>query len=473
MVNDHEHHSHEDAALSSLATLMPDGSRKWLKPKLAKGMHYHRRKLVAYGLIALFTAIPFIRIQNNPLFLLDIINRQFYVGGRLFLPSDSVLLMLLGVSFLLAVIGVTAAFGRFWCGWACPQTVYLEFVFRPIERWLERKSKIWATFLRYVFNAMISFFIANLFLSYFVGVDALKLWIFESPGEHPQAFLLVACVTGLMLFDFVYFREQMCTVVCPYARLQSVMLDRASWLIGYDRSRGEPRKHGKVKTEGAGDCIDCGKCVAVCPTGIDIRNGLQLECIACAQCVDACDDIMVRIDRPKGLIRYDMQSNFNAELQNKKPWHWRQLLRTRVVVYFSLVLVCMAAMTAIAHERNVFTSTILRGKGEPFTVDASTGLVRNLLLLRVVSRQAEPLQVMISITSEKENTSSLTWVAAENPMVIKGNARTESALFITAPSSSFSEGRLPVRVIFRDLESGHENRADFILLGPHAPESTP
>lgn len=324
-----------------LATLNDDGSRRWLKPRVSPGRFLSRRRAVAYGLILLFTAIPYIQVGGRPLVLLDLPARRFTIFGVTFLPTDTVLLALFMVSVFVGVFLLTALLGRVWCGWACPQTVYMEFVYRPIERLLEgspgrRRKGVLAEsgvgkVLKFGAFLVVSLFLAHTFLAYFVGVERLAHWVTRSPLEHPSGFLIVAAVTGLMLFDFGYFREQMCLVACPYGRFQSALLDRSSLIVSYDRKRGEPRGRKTVSlplVDGAGsargDCVDCGLCVATCPTGIDIREGLQMECVHCAQCIDACDAVMTKLGMPRGLIRYSSQD----AIEGKQA----RFLRPRVVI---------------------------------------------------------------------------------------------------------------------------------------------
>ncbi|HEX2671061.1 MAG TPA: cytochrome c oxidase accessory protein CcoG, partial [Polyangiaceae bacterium] len=290
-----------------LPTLNADGTRNRIRPRLYPGPLHRKRRWVAWALVVLFVALPWLEIGGKPAIFLDVVRREFSLFGRTFLATDGVLLMLLMLTIFATVFWTTALVGRAWCGWGCPQTVYMEFLFRPIERLFEGKresqielDKQGVSMRRFLKNGvflLLSFVLANVFLSYFVGTHALRAWVTESPSKHLAGFLVVAVTTGLVFFDFAYFREQMCTVICPYARLQSVLLDRSSLIVGYDGRRGEPRSKGKQKL-GNGDCIDCQACVVACPTGIDIRQGLQLECIACAQCIDACDSIMTRIHKP-------------------------------------------------------------------------------------------------------------------------------------------------------------------------------
>ena len=308
-----------DAPDHVLSTLEKHGSRRWLSPRLAVGQWWNLRRWVAYALIAFFVALPYFRIAGKPPVLLDIVNRKFTFLGHTFLPTDTLLLVLLMLGVFVTVIMTTTVTGRVWCGWGCPQTVYMEFLFRPIDRLFNGtagkggKPKQQATGLlavvRIFVYAVLCSALAHTFLAYFVGTDALAKWLLRPPTEHPVAFSVMIGTTGLMMFDFLFFREQMCLIACPYGRFQSVMLDRDSLIVAYDRQRGEPRKKGKhVEGDGAGSCVDCNRCVDVCPTGIDIRNGLQMECINCTQCIDACDDVMERVGQPKGLIRYSSQN---------------------------------------------------------------------------------------------------------------------------------------------------------------------
>lgn len=395
-----------------LSTLNKDGSRRWLRPRLSKGRFWKARRIVAYALILLFTALPYIRINGRPAVLLDIIDRQFIFFGKTLFATDTLLLALFMMSVFITVFLVTAVAGRVWCGWACPQTVYMEFVYRPIERLFDGKpgtrSKPAASgikkLLKYVAYVLVSAFLAHTFLSYFVGVDNLRHWIFHSPTQHPIAFAVVIATTGAMLFDFGFFREQTCIVACPYGRFQSVMLDRSSLIVGYDRKRGEPRGPLKRKNSSGdlslevvnarqGDCIDCRMCVATCPTGIDIRDGLQLECIHCAQCIDACDAVMDRIGKPRGLIRYSSQE----ALDGRK----RRLLRPRVIIYpLVLAILLSSFFVALLHKSDADVNMV-RIKGNLFTV-LNDGQIVNQARLTVTNRTDAPVTYSAEVIDPKE-----------------------------------------------------------------------
>ena len=329
-----------------LSTLNEDGSRRWIHPKVAKGSLWRARLFLAWGLIAIFTALPWLRIGGKPLILLDLMTRNFTFFGTTFRPTETLLLALLMLSIFITIFLLTALYGRVWCGWGCPQTVYMEFVYRPIERLVlghaygkrtgipaVRRIVLWMIYL------VVSAHLANTFLAYFVGTDRLVGWTLRSPAEHPVAFVVFAVTVIAMMFDFTFFREQMCTIVCPYGRFQSALLDRDSLIVGYNRDRGEPRaaaaQRRELVSQGGlvGDCIACTKCVQVCPTGIDIREGLQLECVACAQCIDACDEVMDKIGRPRGLVAYTTQRKQQGRERKGsryRPWIYPLLLAATV-----------------------------------------------------------------------------------------------------------------------------------------------
>jgi cytochrome c oxidase accessory protein FixG len=444
-----------------LPTLNADGTRRRIRPKLYPGPRLTARQRVAWALMALFALLPWIELGGKPLVLLDVPRREFTLFGATFLPTDGMLLMLLLLSIFVGIFGLTALVGRGWCGWACPQTVYMEFLFRPIERWFEgrpadqRKLDAAGPNLRRLAKngvfLLLSLLLANVFLSYFVGAKTLLHWMSQPPFEHWTPFLVVAATTGLVFFDFAVFREQMCTVACPYARIQSVLLDRSSLIVGYDRPRGEPRGKGKPQP-GRGDCIDCGACVVTCPTGIDIRDGLQLECIACAQCADACDTIMLKIGKPAGLIRYGSQSM----LETHEP---SRVFRPRVVVYALLFGVMLTALVAFGANRSPAEVTVLRGIGAPFVVDA--GRVTGELRIKVHHRGSERARYYLELLDP----GPVALIAPENPLEIAAGAQRTTAVFAVAPVSAFHAGR---REIALRVSDGHGFSVDvpYRLLGP-------
>ncbi len=438
---------HEEPAQQQpvLSTLNQDGSRRWIKPRLSHGRLLNRRRALAYFLILLFTTIPYISLNGKPLVLLDLTTRHFTIFGKTFLPTDTLLLALLLVGIFVLIFLLSALFGRVWCGWACPQTVYMEFVFRPIERLFEGApgrskkgplaGKPFSKPAKIILYLLISMYLAHTFLAYFVGVENLRHWITSSPLNHPAPFLVVLVVTGLMLFNFGFFREQLCIIACPYGRFQSAMLDRNSLIVTYDPRRGEPRGKAtrpqadvSLKVVGepsppVGDCVDCGLCVATCPTGIDIRNGLQMECVNCTQCIDACNAVMTKLNRPRGLIRYSSQ----ALIAGEKP----SLLRPRVVIYPAIFLAVAAAFVITLSNQGPAEITILRGIGRPF-VDLPGGEIGNPIKIKITNRTDTPAKYFIELA----DTKAMHLTIQENPIHLgPGESKTITGMIAAQPSA--------------------------------------
>jgi cytochrome c oxidase accessory protein FixG len=458
------HSSHPNAPGRVLSTLNEDGSRRWIRPKLSTGAFFRKRRVVAYLLMVVFFVIPYLWMNGRPLILLDVPHRQFTMFGYTFLPTDTLLFMLLLISIAIGIFLLTALFGRVWCGWACPQTVYMEFLFRPIERLFEggrsgsaaldkARGLHWRRVAKHAVYLVLALFLAHTFLAYFVGIDQLVQWVRQSPFEHPTSFLIMAGTTALIFFDFAYFREQTCLVACPYGRLQSVLLDRQSVIVGYDALRGEPRTH-KVKDHpaGSGDCIDCGACVLTCPTGIDIRDGLQMECIHCTQCADACDAIMAKIDRPLGLIRYTSRD----EVEGKRTG----VLRPRVVLY-PLALALSVGLLAFNLGTKADTDvTLLRGAGAPFTRQPDGNIV-NQVRIKITNRTAHARSYHLELSGVPGGSL----VAPQNPLTVAGSGTGETSVFVVVPESRFSDDRLPATIRITD-GAAFALDTPFELVGP-------
>ncbi len=418
-------------------SLQQDGSRKFVHPADVSGRFTNLRWVVFAVLIAIYAALPWITIGGHPAVFLDIERRRFYLFGETFNAQDAWLVFFLvsGVGF--ALIAMTALWGRIWCGYACPQTVFLEGFYRRVERWIEgpreqriRRNagpltfdKVWRKLLKHALFAALSLLVAHIFLSYFTSLDQLFRWVRLSPAEHPEAFGWMAGISILMYLNFAWFREQLCLIVCPYGRLQSVLTDKDSIIIGYDLKRGEPR--GKAGKEGAGDCVDCKRCIVVCPTAIDIRQGLQLECIGCAACIDACDEIMDKLDRPRGLIRYDSQAGLDGE-----P---RRFWRPRLALYAVLGVVGLIVATVSFASRTQFEANLLRAQGPPFVVDGD--VVRNTFTIHLVNKSPQPATLVL----KAEVGDGFEYLIPLPSVPLASLASTNVPIIVTAPLAEVRE----------------------------------
>lgn len=418
-----------------LSTLHADGTRRWMDPRPVHGRMYWRRLVVAWSLIAVFSVLPWLRVHGKPPILLDMMTRQFTFFGTTFRPTETLLVAVLMAIVFLGVFLATALLGRVWCGWACPQTVYLEFLYRPVERWIGggrgRQVPGWRRVLVYAVFLVLSAHLANTFLAYFVGTDRLVRWTIGNPAAHPTAFAVFAVVTGLMLFDFAYFREQLCTLVCPYGRLQSVLLDRDSLIVAYDPRRGEPRgalARRKGRSDAGappGQCIDCSWCVQVCPTGIDIRNGLQMECIHCTQCIDACDAVMDRTRQPRGLIRHASQRGIAGE--DRAGFRWR------VAIYATSLAGLVVTLAMLLANRQPTLAEQVRLPGINFA-QTQTGRIRTPLRLLLENRTDAARTYRVSGMADVELADPLAGV-----QVPPSETRTVDLAVIT-DASSFHRG---------------------------------
>lgn len=375
-----EFHQMDESVRSSIGTMEKSGKRKWVYPKKPSGKFTTRRKIVAYILLTFLVVTPFVKLPNgNPLFKFDILSREFILFGFPFFTSDFFLLAIGMITTIIFIVLFTMVYGRLFCGWVCPQTIFLEMVFRPIEYLIEGdrpkqirldkqewdEEKIRKKLMKWTIFAILSFLIANVFLAYIIGADALIDLVKEGPIEHASTFIGLVIFTSLFYFVFSWFREQACTLVCPYGRFQGVLIDSHTINVAYDYRRGEGRvgrakfrKNEDRKAEGKGDCIDCGQCVVVCPTGIDIRNGIQLECVNCTACIDACDEVMQKVNLPTGLIRYASEDN----IKKGEPFHFNK----RMMAYTVALIALLGVMTTFIINRPMVESKYLKVVGSDY-----------------------------------------------------------------------------------------------------------
>ncbi len=414
---------------SNGGSLGTDGRRRRPYPADVSGRFLRARRIVYAALVLLWAALPWIPIGGHPAVFLDVDRREFFLFGATFNAQDLWLLFFLVSGFGFGLVYLTAVFGRAWCGWACPQTVFIEAFFRPIERLVngprnavlrrQRRpwdlDRIWRLVATHVLYAVAALLVAHVFLAYFVSLPKLYTFMRAGPRAHPEAFVWMLGTTALAYGVFGLFREQFCVVMCPYGRLQSVLLDDDALVVGYDERRGEPR--APLHSDGRGACVDCNRCVVVCPTGIDIRDGLQLDCIACTACIDACDDVMVRTGQPTGLVRYDSLRGLRGE-----P---RRILRPRLWVYTALLLVGVVVATFAFRRREPFEANLLRLPGAPFVREGDT--VRNGFELHVVNKTSHPVTFNIRPHEDGE----LRWVVPLNDVTIEPLGSRRLPLFVT------------------------------------------
>ena len=449
-----------------LYSLAADGSRKILHPVVSRGRFLRGRRILAWVLMTVFFGLPHLPMGGHPAILLDWTARRFHIFGTTLLVTDSWLLLAFGVGIIVTVFFVASTFGRMWCGYLCPQLVYQEFLFRPIEALVEGPpsrrhrlagapwgpGKVLRKLLKWSIYAVLALGMAATFFAYFVGWDG----VVAALGGGWDAGALPLAILGLsavVFFDFVSFRDQMCTVACPYGRLQNVLTDPDTVIVGYDGGRGEPRgKRTPEEDRARGDCIDCGRCVATCPTGMDIRRGLQMECVGCAQCIDACDDVMTRLGRPRGLIRYT--SLRELETGTRRFW------RPRLFVYLAIMTVAWGALVWMGASRSPASVEILRNGREAFRM-LPTGEVANQLRVRITNQ----LPVVQVFTVSLVSPEGAVLVVSLSPIVVEPDAVETVNLVARLPVAALPRGKVTGRFVIRsDREFTLER--DFVLLGP-------
>lgn len=396
----------EDDFRDHLATMDEQGKRKWIYANKPKGKLYNIRTYLSALYFLVFFGLPFIKIDGRPLFLFNVINAKFILFGKVFWPQDFFILGLGMIAFILFIILFTAAFGRLFCGWACPQTNFMEMMFRKVEYWIEGDAprqkmlakapwtaeKITRKSAKHLAFFILSFIIANFFLAYVIGTTELEKIITEPVSQHLAGFSSLLIFSGVFYGVYAFFREQACTVICPYGRLQSVLLDKNSMVVAYDYKRGETRGIAKKHEEDVyGDCIDCYACVKVCPTGIDIRNGVQMECVGCTACIDACNNIMDKIGKPQGLIRYASENS----IASGEPLKYT----TRMKMYTALCGVVVLILSAILLTRKDVSATIMRTPGILYQERGSDS-VSNLYNIKLANKTTQQIPLTIKVEGD-------------------------------------------------------------------------
>lgn len=441
-----------------ISTVDEKGKRIWVYPKMPAGIYHNRRAILSVILLAFLFLAPHIYINGEPLILMNIIERKFVIFGQVFWPQDLYIFAFTMILAFVFIILFTVVFGRIFCGWVCPQTIFMEMVFRKIEYWIEgdwthqkrlndqawNKEKIFKKTSKHLIFLVISFLIGNTFLAYIIGAE--QLWeIQTSPvSEHAVGFTAMLVFSGLFYGVFAFMREQVCTTICPYGRLQGVLLDKDSIVVAYDHKRGEKRakfrKNEDRSEQGKGDCIDCRQCVHVCPTGIDIRNGTQLECVNCTACIDACDHIMEKIDKPKGLIRYASESN----IEGGKKFKWTG----RTKAYTALLVILLVIWGLLIGSRTNLDATILKQRGSTYqTLDGD--MLSNIYEITLTNKSRKDYEITLAL-DDLEGEISL----AKSPLILAPEEQITERFIIKLDRNQLEHGQK--RLYINVLANGNE-----------------
>ncbi len=443
----------EEAFRDRIATVNESGKRIWVYAKKVKGKYFNRRQIVAYSLLAFLFLAPHIKVDGEQLLLFNLLERKFIIFGKIFWPQDMFLLAIALIIGVVSVILFTIIYGRLFCGWVCPQTVFMEMVFRRIEYLIEgdfthqkklndgpwTSQKIIKKTSKHLVFWIISFLIANTFLAYIIGSDA--LWEIQTDPiqKHLGGFIAIVIFTTVFYFVFSRLREQVCTTICPYGRLQGVLLDENSMVVAYDHHRGEDRakfrKNEDRKEAGKGDCIDCGQCVLVCPTGIDIRNGTQLECVNCTACMDACDHMMDSVGLEKGLIRFVSEKG----IKERTGFQWTN----RVKAYTALLIIIVSVLTGLLMTRSDFDATIFRQRGSTFQM-LEDGRINNIFEINLTNKTKEDYH----ITLELEESEGEIHMVIVDP-VLKSEGYLKERMIVKLPANKIKNGKKELHVLIK------------------------
>jgi cytochrome c oxidase accessory protein FixG len=441
----------------SIGTMEQSGKRKWVFPRKPKGKYTNYRNIVSYLLLVIYFAIPFIKINGNPLLLFNVIDREFFIFGQPFYPQDFFILTLGAIASLIFIIVFTIAFGRIFCGWICPQTIFLEMIFRKIEYAIDgdrnkqmklanqewNSEKIMKRSLKWSIYILISLIITHFMFMYIVGYEEVINIISQGPFENLTNFVVMILFTAAFYFVFAWFREQVCTLVCPYGRLQGVLIDKDTINVFYDFKRGENRskwRKGEDRTAaGKGDCIDCNQCVVVCPTGIDIRDGQQLECVNCTACIDACDEVMEKVGLPKGLIRYASEN----EIENRTEFKFTGRMKG-----FSLILVLLVGLLGfLLYNRGDMEAKFIKPAGSTFFV--RDGKISNTYNYTFLNKTNDKKTVTIKVISPDH--AEVTY-SVSSKIVIERDKITKGTINISFPESEIKLSKQNITIGVYDMK---------------------
>ena len=455
----------------SVSTVDQSGARKWVYPKKPKGKFTNYRDIVTVFLLAVFFVVPFIKLNGNPLLKINIIDREFFIIGQPFYPQDFFILALGAITSLVFIILFTVVFGRIFCGWICPQTIFMEGVFRKIEYWIEgdrnkqiklanqpwNSEKILKKGLKWFIYTIISLIITHWMFMYIVGYEEVLKIMKGGPIEYPSNFIVMFIFTGLFYFVFAWFREQVCTLVCPYGRLQGVLIDKETINVFYDFKRGENRSKWRKgedrKAAGKGDCIDCNQCVVVCPTGIDIRNGQQLECINCTMCIDACDEVMVKTGLPKGLIRYASQDEIEKEQKFK--------FTNRMKAYSVVLLALVGFLGYLLNNRGDLEAKFIKPAGSTFFIKDKK--INNTYNYTFLNKTNEDKKVTIKVIKPQNGEIIL---SDNNSITLKRDKLTKGTVNVTFPEIQIKQSKQNITIGVYDDKGKLLDTFDTYFEGP-------
>lgn len=450
-----------------LSTVDQAGHRKWVYAQQPKGKWYNWRTYISWGFFVLLFTMPFIYVNGQPFFQFDFPDARFILFSKIFWPQDFFIFGLTMVTFIVFIILFTAAFGRLFCGWVCPQTIFMEMLFRKVEYLIEgdaptqkllakapwTPAKIGRKVAKHGIFFILAFVIANVFLSYIIGIKTLGKIITEPVTGHIGGLMSILLFSGVFYAVYAYFREQICTTICPYGRLQSVLLDRNSMIVAYDYKRGEPRKKfSKQKPETTGDCIDCFQCVKVCPTGIDIRNGTQMECVGCTACIDACNHMMEKTGRPVNLIRYASENGIAAH----EPLRYT----LRMKLYTGLLSVLVVLLSMLLLSRKDVDATVMRAPGMLFQERGNDSL-SNLYIIKVANKTVRPVPLRVRL----EGMAGHVEIIGGTNIPVKREEEGSGNFFVVLPRQSIESRKTAIRLgLYEGNKKIDEVRTNF--LGP-------